>query len=252
MLKKEKNIVVGRKPILDALESGVNFEKILIDREMSGELEVTLRKKCKEKDIPLQRVPLPAIDKLTLTNHQGVAGFISPISYAPFDETVDQLIFEKGDPVFLILDQVKDVRNFGAIARTAEVFGVGALIVPAEAKAQINDVVIKTSAGAVLNIPVCRVSSLFTAIKTLKLHGVQIAATAMEGKAVHESRFEGPLGLVMGSEEKGIRPHLRRLCDQTVSIPQLGNTESLNVSVSVGIILYEINRQRGFVRKTQP
>lgn len=246
-MKKDIELVIGRKPLLDALDSGINFEKILIDRELSGDAEIQLRKKCSERDIPLQRVPLPAIEKLTRANHQGVVGFISPIAYAPFDETIDNLIYEKGDPVFLFLDQVKDVRNFGAIARTAEVFGVGAIVVPSEAKAQINEFVIKASAGAILHIPVCRVSSLFTALKTLKLHGARILAASMEGSPdIHEANFEGPIGLVMGSEEKGIRPHLRRQCDQTVSIPQLGHTESLNVSVSVGIILYEINRQRGF------
>jgi len=246
-LKKDYEIVAGRKALLDALDSGRFFEKIIIDRELTGEVEIKLRKWCDTHNVPLQRLPSDVLEKYTQSNHQGVIGIISPIEYADLDKTVDQLIFDKGNPIFVVLDQVKDVRNFGAIARSAEVLGADAIIIPAGGSAMINDFAIKTSAGALLNIPVCRVNSLFTALKNMKLHGVQVAvADSVGGVKLPEAEFDQPMAIVLGSEEAGVRVHLRRVADKVISIPQTGKTESLNVSVSAGIILYEIWRQRNF------
>lgn len=231
--------------MLDALDSGRYFEKIMIDRELTGETEIRIRKWCESNNVPLQRLPADVFDKYTLSNHQGVIGIISPIEYVSLDETVDQLMFEKGNPVFLVLDQVKDVRNFGAIARSAEIFGADAIVIPAGGSAMINDFAIKSSAGALLNIPVCRVNSLLTALKNMKLHGVQVLVADSEGGVkVSDSDLSVPMAVVLGSEESGVRLHIRRIADGVISIPQKGKTESLNVSVSAGIILYEIMRQR--------
>ncbi|TVQ51027.1 MAG: 23S rRNA (guanosine(2251)-2'-O)-methyltransferase RlmB [Saprospirales bacterium] len=244
-MKKDYELVAGRKALIDALDSGRFFEKIIIDRELTGEIEIKLRKWCDANDVPLQRLPLDVIGKYTLSNHQGVVGIISPIEYASLDETVDNLVFEKGNPVFIVLDQVKDVRNFGAIARSAEALGADAIIIPSGGSAMINDFAIKTSAGALLNIPVCRVSSLFTALKNIKLHGVEVlVADAENGIPLSKADLNQPIAIVLGSEDTGVRTHIRRIADKVISIPQSGKTESLNVSVSAGIILYEVSRQR--------
>ena len=250
-MEKKSQILAGRKPVLDAIESGNQLEKVIIDRSLTGEFEINIRKICKEKNIPLQRVPAPVLDKYTKARHQGVIGLMGLLEYASFEDTIDQMMYEIGDPVFLVLDQVKDVRNLGAIARSAELLGVSALVMPSGGFAQINDVAIKASAGALLNIPVCRVPSLLVALKDMKLHGIRIVATGMRNQSqVHESDLKGPIALVMGSEEKGVRPHIQRIADMTVQIPQLGQTESFNVSVATGILLYEIARQRNFeIRK---
>lgn len=238
---------MGRKPVLDALDSDMQIEKVLIERELTGEIEIKIRKLCRERSIPLQRIPRQVLDKASSANHQGVMCFVSLIEYQSFDELVDDLIFRKGEPVFVFLDQVKDVRNLGAIARSAEVLGASALVIPENSSAAINDFAIKASAGALLKLPISRVPSLQTALKTIRLHGVRIVATSMkDGNPIHKEDFSGPIALLMGSEEKGIRPHLQRTADTTVSIPQIGTTDSLNVSVATGVILYEIARQRGF------
>lgn len=251
-MEVENQLIVGRKPVMDALNSDVQIEKVLIEWELTGEVEIKIRKLCKKRNIPLQRVPKQVLDKTSTANHQGVMGFVSLIEYQAFDEMVDDLIYQKGDPVFVFLDQVKDVRNLGAIARSAEVLGAAALIIPESSSAAINDFAIKASAGALLKLPVSRVPSLHTALKTIRLHGVKIVATSMkDGNPIHKEDFSGPVALVMGSEEKGIRPHLQRTADVNVYIPQTGTTDSLNVSVATGVILYEIARQRGFQKNVK-
>lgn len=246
-MKDSIETIIGRKPILEALQAGHHFEKIIIDQSLTGEIEVQLRKWCKTRDIPLQRLPQNVLSKFSRANHQGVIGIGSPIEYVPLENTIDELIFRKGNPVVVVLDQVVDVRNFGAIARSVEVLGGDLIVVPMDGKAMVNDFAVKASAGALLRLPVCRVSSLLTAIKTMKLYGLRIIATEANAHLnLHETDFSGPVGILMGSEEKGVRPHLIREVDERTKIPQLGQTESLNVSVATGIVLYEIARNRGF------
>ena len=246
-MKNSTQIIAGRKPVLDAIESGMSLDKVMIDQKLTGAVEIKLRKLCKEKNIPLQRVPVHVLDGVSKAMHQGVVAQTAVLDFSPFEDTVDQLMYEKGDPVFLVLDQVSDVRNLGAIARSAELLGVSAIILPEGGSAKINEVSIKASAGALLNIPLCRVPSLLTALKHMKLHGIGIVVTDVKsGKSAHESDLSGPLALVVGSEEKGVRPHLMRNADSWIHIPQIGQTESYNVSVATGILLYEIARQRNF------
>jgi 23S rRNA (guanosine2251-2'-O)-methyltransferase len=195
--------------------------------------------------IPMQLVPVEKIDRITRKNHQGIVAFISPITYYNIEEIIPKLFEEGKTPLILILDQVTDVRNFGAIARTAEVAGVDAIIIPDKGAAQINSDALKTSAGALHLIPVCRVKSLAMTVKFLKNSGLKIVASTGKGEKFYdETNMKDPAAIIMGSEDLGIEAGLLRIADEWVKIPQSGQIESLNVSVAAGIIIFEAIRQR--------
>jgi len=193
----------------------------------------------------MQTVPAEKLDRVTRKNHQGVIAYISPITYSNIEEIVPGL-FEKGEtPLILILDQVTDVRNFGAIARTAEIAGVDAIIIPEKGAAQINADAIKTSAGALNLVPVCRTPSLSHTIKYLKNCGLRIVAATEKGERFYdETNMKDPLAIIMGSEDLGIESSLLKIADEWIKIPQFGQIASLNVSVAAGILIYEALRQR--------
>ncbi|OYX92494.1 MAG: 23S rRNA (guanosine(2251)-2'-O)-methyltransferase RlmB, partial [Sphingobacteriia bacterium 35-40-5] len=212
---------------------------------LTGGIILELRSLINEQEIGFQLVPVEKLNRLTPKNHQGAVAFISPISYDKI-ENIIPAIYEKGEvPLVLILDGITDVRNFGAIARTAECAGVHALIVPSKGSAQINPDAIKTSAGALYKIPVCRHDSLFKTAKFLQESGLQlVACTEKTNDYLYQPDYTAPTAIVMGSEENGISTELIRIADHLAKIPMFGEIESLNVSVSAGILLYEAVRQK--------
>jgi len=238
-------MIYGIRPVLEAIEAGKEIERIFIHRGVNSALMMELKNVLKEKKILYQDVPVEKLNRLTRKNHQDVICFISPITYQHLHDIVPS-VYERGlTPLILLLDRVTDVRNFGAIARTAECAGVHALVIPAKGAAQINSDAIKTSAGALNNIPVCREKSLEESLEYLRESGLQIVAVTEKGNQYpHQCDLKAPTALVMGSEESGISSTLLECCDAMVRIPMFGKTLSLNVSVASGIVLFEAVRQR--------
>ena len=241
--------IIGRKPVLEALERGKPFERIYIQDSVHGPFEKEIRRLCKEKGIPLNRIPKLKLDKEVSGNHQGIYGLAALVDYMPLDRLIAELIVKISAPLILLLDGIQDIRNIGSIARTAEVFGVDGLVIPMKHAAPVNEVAIKTSAGAFTHLKVCRHKSMLDAVQLLQKNDfIVYGAEAGLSTPVHAVTFQGPIAIVMGSEEKGINKHLHIALDEFIQIPQMGKTQSLNVSVATGVILYEIQRQRNFIR----
>jgi len=242
---ESNQMVFGIRAIIEAIKSGKEIENLYLQRGLTGGIILELRTLINEHEIGFQQVPIEKLNRLTPKNHQGAVAFISPISYDKIENIIPS-IYEKGEvPLILILDGITDVRNFGAIARTAECAGVHALIVPAKGSAQINPDAIKTSAGALYKIPVCRHDSLFKTAKFLQESGLQlVACTEKTNDFLYEPDYTVPTAIIMGSEESGISTELIRIADHLAKIPMYGEIESLNVSVSAGILLYEAVRQK--------
>jgi 23S rRNA (guanosine2251-2'-O)-methyltransferase len=237
--------IYGTRAVIEAINTGKNIEKVFIKTGLNNELYQQLISLIKENEIAFQFVPLEKINRITRKNHQGVLAYISPIEYTSI-EMLLPLLFEKGrEPLLLVLDQITDVRNFGAIARSAECAGVDAIIIPEKGMAQIGADAIKTSAGALHYVPICKVTNLFRTIQFLKDSGIQIvAATEKADKIYTQGNFKVPVAIVMGSEESGISQSILNIADQQLKIPLFGNIESLNVSVSAALMIYEAVRQR--------
>ena len=238
-------MIYGIRPVLEALDAGREIERIFIHRGSGGPGMSELRAALKERKIVYQEVPVEKLNRFTRKNHQDVVCFISPISYQRLDHVVPAA-FEAGRvPLIILLDRITDVRNFGAIARTAECAGADAVVIPMRGAAQVNADAVKTSAGALNNIAVCRVPKLETALSYLRDSGLRTVAVSEKAKrAPDDCDFSVPLALVMGSEENGISTELLAACDESVCIPMQGSTSSLNVSVACGIVLFEAVRQR--------
>lgn len=243
--QKEINVVFGIHSVEEALRSGKVIEKLYITRSNQHAKEII--GKCEKLEIPIHYVPIEKIQQITQKNHQGVLAFISPIEYANLAELVIRT-FETGKtPFFVMLDRITDVRNFGAISRTAESAGLHGIIIPSKGAAQIQEDAIKTSSGALHYIPVCREHNLKDTIQFLKSSGIRIVAcTEKSNRYYFDADLKGPLCIVMGSEENGISHEYLKLCDDTIKIPMKGKVESLNVSVACGIVLYECIRQNTF------
>jgi 23S rRNA (guanosine2251-2'-O)-methyltransferase len=241
------DMLFGLRPILEALSAGRTLEKIYLLRGTKNSITQEITELAKAATIPVSLVPLEKLNDLTRKNHQGAVAFVSPIDYAPLDSILAGL-FEAGKtPLLLLLDRVTDVRNFGAIARNAECMGVHAIVVPSRGAAQINGDALKTSAGALNLIPVCREPNLKETISFLQQSGVQVVACTEKADTSLESAsidFTGPVAVLMGSEEDGISPEYLKLADHKVRIPMAGQIGSLNVSVASGIMLFEVLRQR--------
>jgi 23S rRNA (guanosine2251-2'-O)-methyltransferase len=237
--------IYGTRAVIEAINTGKIIENVFIKTGLNNELYQQLLTLIKEFEIPFQFVPLEKINRITRKNHQGVVAFISPFEYTNI-EMLLPVIFESGqEPLLLILDQITDVRNFGAIARSAECAGVHAIIIPEKGMARIGADAIKTSAGALHNMPVCKVNNLLKTIQYLKESGIQIvAATEKASKIYTQGNFKTPVAIVMGSEESGISQSILNISDQQLKIPLFGNIESLNVSVSAALMMYEAVRQR--------
>jgi 23S rRNA (guanosine2251-2'-O)-methyltransferase len=244
MIDKQE-IIFGIRPVLEAINSGKEIDKIMIRKGLTGELSHELMSLLKPSGIPYQFVPVEKLNRITRKNHQGVIAFISLIPYSPIEEII-QGTFERGEsPFILLLDGITDVRNFGAIARSAEVAGVHAIVIPEKGGAQINSDAIKTSAGALLSLPVCRSSNLEKTAIDLRVSGLRIIGTSEKAeKLFYQTSMEGPIVLVMGSEDTGISSGLLRICDELVKIPQHGRIKSLNVSAAAAVMIFEAVKQR--------
>jgi 23S rRNA (guanosine2251-2'-O)-methyltransferase len=246
-MEEPKNIVIyGRHPVVEAIKGGKTFEKILFQQGLTGEIEKEIRKLCREFQIPLSIVPREKLDKISNgANHQGVIGHIALLTYHNLEAVLPH-IFEKGEiPLLLLLDGVTDVRNFGAIARSAEVMGVHAIVVPQKGGALINAEALKASAGALNRIPVCREKTMSGVLDYLGSSGVRIIASDLKAtQRLFEVDFTLPTAILIGSEDEGVNMNFIRRSDETFVIPQAGETDSLNVSVATGIILYEVVKQR--------
>lgn len=244
--RPEKEMIFGIRAVLEALKSGKEIEKILLRRDMTNELSRELMAAVRDKSIPVQKVPVDKLNLITSKNHQGVIAFISPVQFQLLEDIVPSIYEQGKNPLIVVLDGVTDVRNFGAVARTAECAGVDAIVVPSHGGASINADAVKTSAGALLKIPVCRVENVKKALNFLADSGLKlIAATEKSDKVYTEIFYNDPVALVLGSEEDGIAPEHLKLCHETVKIPLVGSIQSLNVSVAAGIMMFEVIRQRG-------
>jgi 23S rRNA (guanosine2251-2'-O)-methyltransferase len=243
--KEVNQMIFGLRAVIEAIKDGKDIESLFIQRGLSGELYGELKIVLREFDIPSQQVPVEKLNRITLKNHQGVIAFISPITYQKIEDIIPQ-IFEKGEvPLIMILDGITDVRNFGAIVRTAECSGVHAIVVPKKNSAQINPDAVKTSAGALYKVPICRHDNLLIILRFLKDSGLQIVScTEKTDDLIYCPDYTSPTAIIMGAEDEGISFELIRNSDYLTKIPMNGEIESLNVSVSAGIILYEAVRQR--------
>ncbi|HJC94556.1 MAG TPA: 23S rRNA (guanosine(2251)-2'-O)-methyltransferase RlmB [Candidatus Phocaeicola excrementigallinarum] len=242
----EKNeMIFGARAVIEAIQAGKEIEKILIKKDIKSELSRELFAAVKDTLIPVQRVPVERINRITKKNHQGVIAFISPITYERTENLVP-FLFEQGkNPMMIMLDGVTDVRNFGAIARTCECAGVDAIIIPSKNSVSVNADAIKTSAGALHTLPVCRENNLTETIRFLKDSGFKIIAATEKGDYDYtKANYKGPVCIIMGAEDTGVPYEHLALCDEWVKIPLFGNIESLNVSVAAGILIYESVKQR--------
>ena len=238
--------IFGIHAVKEALQAGRELDRVLIRRGPGSELFRQLTAELKRAGIPVQQVPVEKLNRVTRKNHQGVIAWLAQITYARI-ESVLPAVYESGeDPLVLVLDRVSDVRNFGAIARSAECAGVHAIIVPAAGSAAINPDAIKTSAGALHRVPVCREEDLASTLRFLRESGLGLfAATEKAGQTLFQTDLTGPAAIIMGSEEDGISNRLLKEAETWVSIPMKGTISSLNVSVAAGIMLFEVIRQRG-------
>jgi 23S rRNA (guanosine2251-2'-O)-methyltransferase len=242
---KKNQLVIGPDAIAEAIKAGQQLDRVYIDTVRTKAFD-NLKKLAAHHGIPVNYVPAAKLNSFNVTGHNGAIALISKIKFYDLQEVIS-LVVENGEvPLFLILDGITDIRNIGGIARTAFCSGVHAIIIPDKGVGALNEDAILTSAGALENIPVCRVNSLMKAVDDLHLNGIKVFASEMKAaKNVYECNLKEPCALIMGSEEKGIYPALLKICDEKLKIPMKGNFESLNVSVATGIILYEVMRQRG-------
>ncbi len=245
-MKYNTDYIFGLRAVIEAITAGKDIDKILVKKDLNGELSNELFAALKTRpDVIVQRVPVERINRITRKNHQGVLAFLSPVAYYDLDNLVPEL-FESGkNPFVLLLDGVTDVRNFGAIARTGECAGVDAIVIPERGSVSVNADAVKTSAGALLHLPVSRVPNLNKAVRFLKDSGFTIVGSTEKSSENYTSfDLTGPVAIIMGAEETGISSENLRLCDCLASIPMRGKVNSLNVSVAAGVMIYEVIRQR--------
>ena len=244
-MKEEKDFIFGIRAVIEAVKSGKQIDKLMIRSGLKGELFFELMELVREMQIPTQYVPNERINRVTMKNHQGVLAFISPIEFQNIENILPTLYEQGKNPLIVVLDKVTDVRNFGAITRTAECANVDAVIIPEKGSARISADAVKTSAGALHKIPVCRVKNLSKTLKFLQESGIQIvAATEKADDLYYKVDFNIPTAILLGSEDKGVEIEYLRSADQMVKIPILGEIESLNVSVAASILMYEAVKQR--------
>jgi 23S rRNA (guanosine2251-2'-O)-methyltransferase len=245
MIHSEKEFIFGMHPVMEAIKGGRHIDRVMVRRGLRGGQYHELMQLVNELNVPWQVVPPEKLDYITRKNHQGVIAWLSAIEFQNIENILPRIFEEGNEPLLLMLDSVSDVRNFGAIVRSALCFGAHAVIIPEKNSARISADAVKASAGALSTFPVCRVKSLTRCVNYLKDSGLKVvAATEKADKTVSTADLTGPAVIILGSEEKGISRELTGLSDEQVSIPITGAIGSLNVSVSAGIILYEITRQR--------
>lgn len=237
--------IFGIRPVIEAIEAGRDIDKIFVSKELHSDVARELLDKAREMHVLVQRVLPEKIQRITRKQTQGVLAILSAVTYHRLDHLVPEL-YEAGlMPFVLILDGITDVRNFGAIARTAECAGVDAIVIPQHGSVSVGGDAVKTSAGALLHIPVCRERSVRGAVQFLKDNGYRVVAVSEKADINYtEANFTDPVALVMGAEDVGISPDVYELCDLRVGIPMFGKIGSLNVSVAAGVLMYEVVRQR--------
>ena len=245
-MKKNEHLIFGIHPVLEALKAGKDIEKLYIQKDLSDPSLSELRKLIKENNVSSTHVPVQRLNRFTSGNHQGIVAIITPIKlHYDVEDLVLKVQENNKEPLLLLLDKVTDVRNFGAICRTAECAGVDAIIIPGNGSAQINADAIKTSAGALNRIPIYKVENLTDTVYLLKELNIKIVGcTEKTDATIYETDYRKAAAIIMGSEDKGISNQLLKLCDSKAKIPMVGNISSLNVSVASGIILYEALKQR--------
>lgn len=237
--------IFGLRAVMEAIEAGKEIDKVMIKSDLQGDLAAELMRMLRDHGILTRRVPVEKLNKITRKNHQGVIAILSAVTYYRLDHIVPQLYEDGMLPFIVVLDGITDVRNFGAIARTAECCGVNALVIAERGSVSVGGDAIKTSAGALHSLPVCRERSLPSAVKFLKDSGFKVVAVSEKANINYTlADYTGPTALVMGAEDKGISPEVMALCNERVSIPMFGHIGSLNVSVAAGVLMYEVVRQR--------
>ena len=245
MAIKKSSIIIGRQPLVEALQSGKAIDKILLQKNANGEVVQQIRALSREHNIPIQLVPVEKLNGLTKANHQGVIAFVALVQYLELQQVIDHVVSNGDVPLFLMLDGVTDVRNIGAIARTAVCCGAQAIIIPDKGVGALNEEAMKSSAGALEKIHICRVNSLLKAVDDLHLNGIAVYTSEMRAdKNVYNLDFSVPCCVIMGDEGSGVQPYLAKAADAFFKIPMAAKFDSLNVSVATGMILYEGMKQR--------
>lgn len=245
MNNSKTDYIFGIRAVIEAIESGKSIDKILVRRDLSGELAHELLEKVREYGVLMQRVPQERLNRVTMKNHQGVIAMISPVVYHRLDNLLPSLYEEGKTPFLLLLDGLTDTRNFGAIGRTCDCAGVDGIVIPERNSVSVTPDAVKTSAGGLFYVPVCRERDILSAVRLLKESGVKVVAASEKGSVDYaELNLTVPVAIVMGSEDVGISPEVLRQCDEIAAIPMLGSIGSLNVSVAAGVLMYEVVRQR--------
>jgi 23S rRNA (guanosine2251-2'-O)-methyltransferase len=243
---EKSEMIYGTRAVIEAIAAGKDIDKVLVQSGLTNDLIKELIAIAKNNSIPLSFVPSEKLKRISSRNHQGVICFVSAVSFASVDNLIFKAYNEGREPFFLILDRITDVRNFGAIVRTAECAGLDGIIIPEKGNAPITADAMKTSAGALNHVPICREKDLKRTVQLLHDNGVRvIACTEKTERTIYQLSLTGPLAIIMGSEEDGISDQLLRLADELASIPLKGQIGSLNVSVAAGVTLYEVVRQKG-------
>lgn len=243
--ENRSEFIFGVRAVMEAIFAGKDVDKILVRKDLESELSKELFEAVKGTRIPVQRVPVEKLNRVTMKNHQGVVAFLSEVTYQKLEDILPALYEQGKNPFIVLLDGITDVRNFGAIARTCECAGVDAIVIPMTDSVSVNADAVKTSAGALHTLPVCREWSIYESIQLLKNSGVKVvAASEKAAENYTKSDYSGPVAIVMGAEDTGIANDNLRICDELVQIPILGKIGSLNVSVAAGILLYEAVKHR--------
>lgn len=242
---KKNTLVIGRQQVLIAMQEGLQLERIYLSSTIHGEVVEQVKELALQCQVPINKVPVEKLNSFNVSNHEGCIAVKAKVQYQDLQQVISFVVEQGHTPLFLLLDGITDVRNIGAIARTALCCGVHGIIIPEKGVGALNEDAITTSAGALENIAVCRVNSLMKAVEELHLNGIKVFASEMTGStSIFDVKLNEPCAIVLGSEDKGIFPALLKICDETFKIPMQGNFESLNVSVAGGMILYEAMKQR--------
>ena len=242
---EKETTIFGIRAVIEAIKSGENIDKLFLQKGLRGDLFTELENLLRKERLNSSYVPVEKLNRLTKKNHQGVVAQIAPITFHTIEDLVSSALESSKTPLFLLLDQLSDVRNFGAIVRTAECTGVSGIIIQKKGGAPVNGDAIKTSAGALFKIPICKVDHIKDAVFFMQASGIKvIAATEKTDNTIYDISFKEPCAIIMGSEGKGINPSVIKVSDERAKLPLLGEIESLNVSVACGAFLYEAIRQR--------
>ena len=242
---EKDNQIFGIRAIIEAINAKKEIDKVFVQKEAQGDLMQDLMKTMKRNNINFSYVPVEKLNRLTPNNHQGAVASIAPISFVSLETLVESVIETGKKPLFLILDQLSDARNFGAIIRTAECTGVDGIIIQKQGSAPVNGDTVKTSAGAVFNVPICKVDHIKDAIFYLQGSGIKtVAATEKTESHIYDINLNEGVAIIMGSEDRGVNPSVLKIVDEKAKLPMFGTIESLNVSVACGAFLYEVLRQR--------